>query len=126
MISLCNETRWCKLLTLFYMCATSLHNKLLDSLAHMCCVLIWCKILDLMKITSSPIFEVLKSPYPFCTRITLDCSSWYSLVFAQLFEFSKNHRFWFSKYFRIRKQLIISELSRILFYLKISFISDIL
>lgn len=46
MISLCNETRWCKLLTLFYMCATSLHNKLLDSIAHMCCVLIWCKFFE--------------------------------------------------------------------------------
>ncbi len=124
MISLCNETRWCKLelLTLFYMFATSLHNKLLDSIPHICCVLIWCKILNLMKITSSPIFEVLKSPYPFCTSITLDCSSWYPSVFRQLIEFSKNHWFWFSKYFRIRKQLVVSELSGILFYLKIFFI----
>jgi hypothetical protein len=43
-------------------------------------------------------------------------------VFTQLFEFSKNHWFWLSKYFRIRKQLVISELSRILFYLKNFFI----
>jgi hypothetical protein len=43
-------------------------------------------------------------------------------VSTKLFEFSKNHWFWFSKYFRIRKQLVISELSGILFYLKIFFI----
>jgi hypothetical protein len=43
-------------------------------------------------------------------------------VFRQLIEFSKNHWFWFSKYFRIRKQLVVSELSGILFYLKIFFI----
>lgn len=59
MISLCNETRWCKLLTLFYICATSLHNKLLDSIAHMCCVLIWCKILNLMKIPLPPSLKYL-------------------------------------------------------------------